>query len=131
MISPKVRVNRNEGTGPGVWLMLVGLLAIPLISFIFSQPHTARYIGSAIYTLGVLWILLVTTAADRTNGDPYAPNFFVALTFCCVPLYFTLSAAGVVWWLRLTIAVAEGAASLVLFHIVFRRTLPQGRARKS
>lgn len=120
MIHPRLRIDRNKGTGTGIWLAIAGLLAVPLISLIFGQPQVARYVGSVIYMAGVIWILVVTSVADHKNGDAVAPNFFVALAYSCIPMYFTLGALGVVWWLRLIIALAELVIGVVLVHIIMR-----------
>lgn len=124
MVHPRLRPNRNNGTATGIWLAIAGLLAFALISFVTGhQSPLARYVGSALYMAGVIWILVVTSVADYKNGEAIAPNFPMALVYCCIPLELTLGALGVVWWLRLIIALAEAVASLVLFHIVFRLTL--------
>lgn len=121
MTHPRLRPDRYKNTGTGIWLSIVGLLAVPLISFTTGQSQIARYVGSAIYIAGVLWILVATSVADYMDGEAIAPNFLVALVYCCIPLYLTLSALGVVWWLRLIIALAELVVSVVLVHIVMRR----------
>lgn len=132
MISPRVPVNRKAGTAPGVSLLVGGLAAMPLISLTVHQPHLARYIGSAIYVTGVLWVLVVTSVADYKNGESYLPNFFTALVFFCIPLYFMLSALEVRVWLRILIALGELAVSFTLYQVTFRRyVLPVLRQKKS